>query len=56
MCGEEMRKRLEELNWRTMPRSLKNEVHGDLVGISNSTSEVVADSPASSFDQPEKIA
>ncbi len=56
ICGDEMRKRLEELNWRTIPRSLNNEVHGDLVGISNSTPEVVADCPVDSFDQPEKIA
>ena len=58
MCGEEIRKRLEELNWRTMPHSLNNnkEAHGDLVEISDSTTEVVADSPAGSFDQPEKIA
>jgi len=24
MCGSELQKRLEELNWRTQPRSLKN--------------------------------
>ena len=26
-----MRKRLEELSWRTKPRSLKNDDHGEVV-------------------------
>ena len=30
-CGDEMRKRLEDLNWRTQPRSLKNGHDGDVV-------------------------
>jgi hypothetical protein len=25
MCGSELQKRLEELNWRTLPRPLKTE-------------------------------
>jgi hypothetical protein len=25
MCGSELQKRLEELNWRTLPRPLKSE-------------------------------
>ena len=31
MSGDEMRKRLEELSWRTKPRSLKNDDHGEVV-------------------------
>ena len=34
--GHEMRKRLEELNWRRQPTVLKKEVHGDAVEVSNS--------------------
>jgi hypothetical protein len=29
--GDEMRKRLEELSWRTKPRSLKNDDDGEVV-------------------------
>jgi hypothetical protein len=29
--GGEMRKRLEELSWRTKPHSLKNDDHGEVV-------------------------
>ena len=29
--ADEMRKRLEELSWRTKPRSLKNDEHGEVV-------------------------
>jgi hypothetical protein len=29
--GDEMRKRLEELSWRTKQRSLKNDDHGEVV-------------------------
>src|ERR1017187_4023048 len=28
--GDEMQKRLEELSWRTKPRSLKNDDHGEV--------------------------
>jgi hypothetical protein len=31
MCGSELQKRLEELNWRTQPRSLKNDGRGEVV-------------------------
>jgi len=31
-CGEEMRKRLEELNWRTQPHSHNNGDYGEAVG------------------------
>jgi hypothetical protein len=34
--GDEMRKRLEELNWRTQPRSLNNEDHGEAVKVFDS--------------------
>ncbi len=35
-CGEEMRQRLEELNWRTQPRSLNNGGSGVPVEASDS--------------------
>jgi hypothetical protein len=41
-CGDEMRKRLEELNWPTQPPSLNNEDHGEAVKVIDSKSEVVA--------------
>lgn len=34
-AGDEIRKRLEELNWRTQPHSPNNGVHGGVVGGSN---------------------
>ncbi len=34
--GEEMRKRLEELNWRTQPRSLTSGDHEEMVKVSDS--------------------
>lgn len=30
-CGEEMRKRLEELNWRTNPRSPNDSKPGEII-------------------------
>jgi hypothetical protein len=46
-CGHEMRKRLEELNWRRQPTVLKKEVHGDVVEVSDSApGEVLASPPA----------
>jgi hypothetical protein len=30
-CGDEMRKRLEELSWRTQPRSIENGDRGEVV-------------------------
>ena len=48
--GEEMRKRLEELNWRTPPRSLNNGVFDSKPG------EVLASPPISLKVQKKKIA
>lgn len=45
--GDDMRKRLEELNWRTQPRSLNNEDHGEAVNVFDSKPEVVASSATS---------
>ena len=41
-CGLEMRERLEELNWRTPPRSLNSGDHGKAVKVFDSKPEVVA--------------
>ena len=42
-CGLEMRERLEELNWRTQPNWLLEEVHGEVVEVFDSKlGEVVA--------------
>ena len=46
-CGDEMRKRLEELSGRTQPRSLNNEDHGEAVKVFDSKPEVVASSAMS---------
>ena len=44
--GEEMRRRLEELNWRTQPRSYGD--HGEVVKVFDSKpAEVVASPPIS---------
>ncbi len=56
MRGEEIRKRLEELNWRTQPRSLNQGGHGDVVEVSDSTPRVVAEIPPVSLEQSKKIA
>ena len=41
-CGDEMRKRLEELNWRTQPYSLNHVGHGEVVRVVDSKpSEVI---------------
>ena len=46
--GDEMRKRLEELNWQTQPRSLNNGGHGEVVRVFDSKpGEVVAIPPIS---------
>ncbi len=47
--GEEMRKRLEELNWRTQPRSLND-------GVFDSKPAEVISPPISLAQQPKKIA
>jgi hypothetical protein len=45
-CGEEIRKRLEELNWRTELHSLNNGVREELVRVFDSApGEVVATQP-----------
>ncbi len=56
--GDEMRKRLEELSWRTQPRSLNNGDHGEVVGVFDSKpGEAVASSPISlKAHQQKKIA
>lgn len=36
ICWGEMRERLEELNWRTQPHSLKNEDHGGVMEVHDS--------------------
>jgi hypothetical protein len=57
MCGYEMRKRLEELSWRTQPRSLNNGDHGEVVEVFDSkTGKVVASPPISVKAQKKKIA
>jgi hypothetical protein len=51
--GEEMRKRLEELNWRTQPRSHGD--HGEVVKVFDSNpAEVVASPPISLAQQQKK--
>ncbi len=56
MCGDELRKRLEQLNWRTQPRPLNHGDHGKVVEVSDSTPGVVAEIPPVSLEQPKKIA
>ena len=47
-CGAEMRKRLEELNWRTHLRSLNNEDHGEVAEVFDpNPGAVVAGTPIS---------
>ena len=52
--GEEMRKRLEELNWRTQPRSLNNGDHGEAVGVFDPKPAEVISTPVSLKAQQEK--
>jgi len=40
--GLEMRKRLQELNWRTQPHSLNNGSYGEIVEVDSKPGEVVA--------------
>lgn len=60
--GEEMRRRLEELNWRTQPHSLNthslnNENHGQLVEVFDSKpGKVVASPPISLKPEQRKTA
>jgi len=52
-----MRKRLEELNCWTQPRSLNNGDHGEVVKVFDSNpAEVVASPPISLAQQQKKIA
>jgi hypothetical protein len=57
-CGDEMRKRLEELNWRTQPRSLNHGDHGEVLEVSDSKpGQVVASPPISvKAEKKKKIA
>ena len=55
--GVEMRKRLEELNWRAQPRSLSNGDHGEVVEVFDSEPcEVVASPPISLKPEQRKTA
>jgi hypothetical protein len=58
MCGDEMRKRLDELSGRMQPRSLNNGDHGEAVGVFDfKPGEVVAGTPISlKAQQKKKIA
>jgi len=57
-CGDEMRKRLEELNWRTQPASLNNGDHEEVVKVFNpKPGEVVVSPPISlKAKQQKKVA
>jgi len=54
--GDEMRKRLEELNWRTQPRSLNNGDRGEVVEVFYSKPGEVVASPPISLAQQNKAA
>jgi hypothetical protein len=57
MSGDEMRKRLEELNGRTQPRSLNNGDHGEVLkAFDSEPGELVASPPISLAQQDKKIA
>jgi hypothetical protein len=57
MCGDEMRKRLDELSGRMQPRSLNNGDHGDFTQVFDSKpGEVAASAPISLAQQQKKIA
>jgi hypothetical protein len=51
-----MRKRLEELNWRTQPGSLDNWNHGEVVEVFDPKPGEVVTSPPISLAQQKKIA
>jgi hypothetical protein len=54
--GDEMRKRLEELNWRTHLRSPNNEDHGEAVKVLDSEpGELVASLPISLVQRVKKV-
>jgi hypothetical protein len=54
--GVEMRKRLEELNWRAQPRSLSNGDHGEVVEVFDSKPGEVISTPISLAQQKRKTA
>jgi collagenase-like PrtC family protease len=55
--GVEMRKRLEELNWRTQPYSPNDGNYEEVVGVFDSKpGEVAASPPISLAQNPKKIA
>jgi hypothetical protein len=55
--GIEMRKRLEELNWRTQPHSVNDGNHEEVVGgFDSKPGEVVANPPISLTAQQRKKA
>jgi len=54
--GDEMRRRLEELNWRTQPDSLSNGGHEEVLAVFDSKPDKVAASPRISSAQRKKVA
>jgi hypothetical protein len=52
--GVDMRKRLEELNWRTQPHLPNNGDHGEVVGVFDSRPGVVMSAPVSLKAQQQK--
>jgi len=55
-CGDEIRKRLDELSGRTQPRSLNRGDHGEVVGGFDSKPGEVISPPISLAQQQKKIA
>ena len=53
-CGVEMRKRLDELNWRTQPDSLNKGTRGEIVEVDSKPCEVEASSPTPLAQQAKK--
>jgi hypothetical protein len=51
-----MRRRLEELNWRTHPHSLTSGDHEEVVGVFDSKPSEVVASPPISLSAAQKIA
>lgn len=54
--GDEMRRWLEELNWRTQPDSLGNGGHEEVLAVFESKPDEVAASPRISSAQRKKVA
>ncbi len=55
-CGDEIRKRLDELSGRTQPRSLNNGDHEEVVKVFDSKPGEVISPPISLAQQQKKIA